>query len=207
MKKIVYLGLFMGMVLNCISAYAGSKEDPKLCVLAQKGKLCFIEFDYSNLMVEGYKLSDYLRTQTDSKDHEAEWNEQILEMEVKFRETFSDENKEGAKLVLNGDYDYKILVHMNNIELGSTGKNIAKAIIGFGGSKKGGSKFNGTIDIIEKSTNEIITTYPFDFTAKTGSGGIKTMVRGFSEYSRLRAGYVQLAEMLVKSAQKAYKSK
>lgn len=125
-------------------------------ILLQQTTAC-VEFDYSNTMVGEYDdgvfknektLEDYLKGRGDDFVRDWPQNHEYAEkyFTVQFEKKITKKKGGMALVDANANPAYKILFHVDKLDMG----NVAAGIIGFG--KAGGTIFVGSVEIINLKT-------------------------------------------------------
>ena len=87
-----------------------------------------------------------------------EWKAAVESTKVSLSRFFYEKNKNGLQLTTDAvDASYKFIIHVNELNTGdSHSAAIAAHANPFGAGKAGGMLMNGTIDIIDVKTNNIV---------------------------------------------------
>ena len=197
MKKVFMIMSLMLMAVMTTSAK--SKEvnlksgDPK--VLNQPGKTAIFTFDYKNTVCEGKPLQKYLadRGEKNVKD----WPKECQETEDSyFMERWNDESKKNIKLVKEGTADYKIVVHIEELDLGSTA---AAMFMPSFSRKTGACEVSGTIDVIDQKTGKTVCVFEIN---KLRGVATRSFEVASSETRRRGLTYKKMAQLVLEFAQK-----
>ncbi len=147
--------VLMAMLLVVIATTGFSKTkflsvvSGDIKVLNHSGLTAIDEFDYSKTNIEGKPALEYLKSH--GANYLKDWPNDNVVTEKYFFDKWNDEIGNGAKLVRSETADYKIIIHVDFIDLGNT----AAAL--FTLSKTGGGCIiAGTIDIIDCKSGETV---------------------------------------------------
>ena len=191
MKKIVMFAV--AAVMFCTTAMA-KKADPvtvesgSLAVVKQEAKATVV-YDYSNLVVSGMSLDDFLASQTDKFLND--WDSVIVPYSEQMFSAGCSAYLNRAKflVVSEGDADYKIVLHLTYLDLGNIGANFNP----FAGMKGGGATVSGTIDFVNNATGETVCTVKFnEFKG----------LNGYNDKDRWGSAYLMLMQNVGKIAKK-----
>ncbi len=196
--------------------------DPR--VLSNVGKIANIEFDYSNLTIVVKENKEYINIpfdewvnmyarESDVEDWLNKFPEERKEKELKFIKNYNEETKKGVKIRNSSKkHDYKIIVHVKNINFGENkpnyggGVGAARALIGGGWAAiRGYCIWN--IDVYDISNNELLTTIEC-----SASGGgytaLKMLGQCYSDIGEELPEYIKNFEKIdAKQKKKAAKNK
>ena len=188
--------LLMTMLLVMIAATSFSKTNflsvvsGDISVLNQSGKTAIDEFDYSNTNIEGKLAMEYLKSH--GADYLKDWPNDNVETEKYFYDKWNDEIGKGVKLVRASAADYKIVVHIDYLDLGNTGAAL------FSLSKTGGGCIiGGSIDIIANKTGNIVCKLTIN---SLKGNGAKFFDTGTNEIRRRGLAYEKLAKQIIELA-------
>ena len=151
-----------------------------------------VEFDYSNtkvgkcddgIFVETQPLEMYLKGRGD--DFVNDWPDDHVTAENYFIENFQKlfAKKVGGMSIVeaNSSADFKIVVHVDNLDMG----NAAAAALGVG-AKSGGAIFRGSIEIVNLKTNQADCVFE----------GLTKGVTNYSEVTRLGLAYLEIPKAM-----------
>ena len=157
-----------------------------------------VEFDYSKtkvgkcddgVFVETQPLENYLKGRGD--DFVNDWPDDHVSAETYFVENFQKQfaKKAGGMSIVeaNSSADFKIVVHVDNLDMG----NAAAAALGVG-AKSGGAVYRGSIEIVNLKTNQADCVFE----------GLVKGVTNYSEVSRLGLAYAELPKAMKDLASK-----
>lgn len=147
-----------------------------------------VEFDYSRLAIDGKPEAEYLAAQDDK--YRADWAGVVATSETFFAPMFDKYIKNGMKIDPAATPQYKIVVRIESLSLGSMGQMFNP----FSGVKGGGAVISGTLCFINLATGEVDCTVSF------------TDVQGSSAYTegqRWGVAYMYLMKNLGKLVKKA----
>lgn len=151
-----------------------------------------IEFDYTNLKIDGVPYKNWLRSQ--GRDFVKGWDSESESAAEGFINNWNDENKTGMYIAVTDEEkaaaNYKIVVTFTDLNYG----NLAKKII-FGGGRAKGS---GNIKFYRKDSSEPFLTVEF----KDEKGGNQYK---WSKKQMRKAVYSNLGKEAVEVIQDYYK--
>ena len=192
MKKILLLILFVSVATmgfakkSYLSVISGN-----VSVLNQIDKTAIPEFDYSKTYLEGLPAIDYLTNH--GGDYVKDWPEDNVVVAGYFFNAWNDVMKNrGLKLVKAGNADYRVVVHVDSLDLGST----AGAMLGFS-KTAGGCIICGTIDIVDCASDNVVCKLKVD---KLKGDGAKFFDTGTNENRRRGLAYEKMAKQVVELA-------
>lgn len=197
MKKVF---LFMSfMLLALATASAKNKEvilksgDPT--VLNQPGKTAIFTFDYKNTICEGKPLQKYLKDR--GEENVKDWPKECQDTEDNyFMERWNDESKKSITLIKGGEADYKVIVHIDKLDLGSTA--VAMFVPTFS-RKTGACEVSGTVDIIDQKTGKTVCVLEI---SKLRGVATRAFEVASSETRRRGLTYKKMAQLILEFAQK-----
>jgi hypothetical protein len=196
MKKVF---LLMSLLLITVVSASAKKQYVTLqsgnpTVLNQVGKTATFSFDYKNTICEGKPLSEYLKNR--GEENVRDWPKECEETENGyFMERWNDESEKNIKLVKSGSADYKVIVHIDQLDLGNTA--VAMFVPSFS-RKTGACEVSGTVDIIDAKTGRNVCTLAIS--RLRGVSGRAFDVAS-SETRRRGLTYKKMAELILEFAQ------
>ena len=185
-KTVIVCGLLC--LLSAVNVFAGNPVSVKsgdISVLKNPSN-AILEIDYSNTKVGNETLDEYLKGRGD--DFVKDWPRDREVAANYFIGRFNKANKKGMQLIMgaaNGSYNYKIVIHVNNLDMG----NGSGTFVPYASAKAGGVIMSGTVDIIDMKTNKVVCTLNVD--------EVKGL-SGASETVRLGLMYFELAASICK---------
>lgn len=189
MRK-VFLAIMLLAV--AISGFAKKKYlsvvSGNIAVLSQKNKTAIDEFDYSKTYIEGKPSLEYLTSH--GSDYLKDWPNDNVVTETSFFNAWNEEiKKDGVQLVRADKADYRIVIHVDSLDLGSTGGAM------FGLSKTaGGCIIYGTVDVIDCANGNVACKIKIDNLKGNGS---KFFDVSTNENRRRGLAYEKLAKQIV----------
>ena len=184
MKKIL---LFTFVVLAALTAWADANvQNGSMLPLKNADSRVFVTWDYSKMLIEDMKPEAFLKEK--GADWERDYPAEVAAGESAFAASFNKKNKKYAQITDDEDAaQYQMIIHVNNFHYGSTG-----AAIMFGGFARGAS-IEGTAEIIEAGTKNVVCSLVFDCSGKSS----------YSNEERRVLAYQDLAQDLAKLVSKA----
>ena len=193
MKKLLFSTLLAALLLAAGKAAAGS--DPLQVVSGNLAYLnldatALVRFDYSQTMVEDKTLDQYLQSRGD--DFVRDWPSDCKKAALYFINRVNSKNKKGGGIQTtdDGPAHLMLLFHVKTLDMGNGGS----TFIPMAGAKAGGVIMNGTLEIINLSTNAVVCTV--NIVNIKGQGHV-------SETVRLGLCYFEMATQLLKMASKS----
>lgn len=181
MKKV----MFCLVCLFCTGAlFAGNPVTVKsgdVSVLKGKNK-ALLEFDYSATKVGDKTLDEYLKDR--GEDFVRDWPNDKIRAASYFVERFNKKNKKGMQITSDEEAaGYTVVVHVKTLDMGNGGS----AFVPFSSAKAGGVIMTGTIDIVDKNTQNVVCNLYVD--EVKGLGHV-------SEAIRIGLAYFALADKM-----------
>ncbi len=192
MKKIL---LLLCLTLTCISSSARDVNviSGDASVVMNIDNSAVIEFDYSNLEIDGIPYEKWLRSK--GRDYVRGWDSESQYAEKGFIDNWNDENETGMFIATTDDEknaaQYRIVVSFTSLSYGSITK---KIITGIGGRAKG----SGTIKVFKKGSDEALLIVEF----KDERGGNQYK---WAKKQMRKAVYSNLGKETVEVIQEYYK--
>ena len=156
-------------------------------VVCQEGKTAAVEFNYDDLIIEGKPAQEYLANQ--SANHLKDWPEDNRKVATFFLEKWNEKNKDGLQLLEKGaKADYKMLIHVTYLDLGST----AGAMWGLKRTD-GGCIVTATITISDQRGNRICKLQVNELKGD----GQKFWDIGTNEVNRRSYAYEKMAKQVI----------
>lgn len=150
--------LFSLMLLTSTLSFAQKEHikvksgNPK--VLMQKGKYLRVEFDYTDLMIEGEPAQKYLSER--GQDHVRDFPNDNHVAEGWFEDRWNEESDKYLRIIKLGNPDYTMKIHIKEMDLG----NLAAAMWTFS-RKAGGIIISGTVSVADANGQEVVA-FEFD---------------------------------------------
>jgi len=183
MKNLI---ISLSCLLCGVALYAGTpvvlkSGDPSIM---KEKTTAFIELDFSATMVGDQPINEYLKSRGDDFVKVFPQNKELASN--LFASAFNKRSKGMKVSYKDSDLPYKIVVRVKNLDYG----NPAGVFVPHAPTKAGGAIIDGTLEIINVSTKEIICT----FTINQLQGGAHVtdkyrMGLAFSELASVVAGY------------------
>ena len=189
--------LLMAVVLLTIAATGFAKKNyvsvisGDIAVLNQSGKTATEEFDYSKTFIEGQPAMEYLKSH--GGDYLKDWPNDNVVTEGYFVDAWNDAvNKKGMKLVKDSKADYRVLVHVDSLDLGNT----AAAMFSF--SKTGGGCIvYAKIDVIDNANGNVVCKLLVN---NLKGNAAKFFDTGSNENRRRGLAYDKMAKQIIELA-------
>lgn len=169
-------------------------------IVVESGSLAFVKgggtatviYDYSDLKVAGTPLNDFLTLKDDK--FRSDWEYVIVPgAEAMFTGLCSNSLNKGsftAYTETDIETDYKIVLHLNELDLG----NISGVFNPFGGVKGGGATISGTIECVDNKTGKVICVINFNNVKGTSA---------YSDKDRWGVAYLYLINGMKKIVKKS----
>ena len=132
-------------------------------------------FDYSNTEIEGKPAMTYLKEH--GENFVKDWPKDNNELQKVFVQRWNKENKKGLQLTDDEKTEYRMVVTVTKLDMGSFG---ASFVVGMGA---GGAKMSGKIELFKKGNNE--PSFVLDVDGQTGKSEWTEQQRRISLYKEL----------------------
>ncbi|WP_143049207.1 hypothetical protein [Prevotella sp. kh1p2] len=199
MKKLLLLtlALVMAMSMSAKKKYI-TLQSGDVQVLNQPGKTALYEFDYSKTICEGKPLEQYLKDR--GEENVRDWPGECIETQDNyFMPRWNDESKMNISLIKEGKADYKIVVHVTDLDLGSTA---AAMFIPSFSRKTGACEVSATVDVIDLSNNQTVCVLNVN---KLRGVNMRAFEVASSETRRRGLTYKKMAQLICEFAQESNK--
>ena len=144
----------------------------------------YLIVDYSNAMVGGQTLDQYLASQGD--DYVRDWPNDQKKIKDYFTANFNRKNKKGLTTTENQQgAPYTMIIHVQEMDMGNGGA----TFIPFASSKAGGVILTAVIEVLDAATGQSL----LQLQAKDVKG-----IGSVSETTRIGMAFFELAKMLAK---------
>lgn len=152
--------LLSSAILTICAITSVAKDNPvtiesgNLAILKQN-VAAVLEFDYSQLTIDGMPEAEYLAAQDD--EYRADWPGVVSDSEAYFPQMFNKYIKNGMNISATTSPQYKIIVQIRTLSLGNMGQMFNP----FSGIKGGGAEISGKIFFVnlESGQSECIVSF------------------------------------------------
>ena len=180
MKKLLLATLVCFFcITNVVAGNPVSVKSGQILALKTPSK-AIMDVDYSATKVGKIPLDDYLQGR--GTDFVRDWPQEAETAASYFREQFNKKSK-GMKLTTDETVaSYKILIRVKTLDMGNAGSFFVSMALG-GSKKAGGVIMNGTVEIIDLKTNQVVCLLYVDDVK--GEGNPKDAIRMGMMYKEL----------------------
>jgi len=136
----------------------------------KKPSIALLEISFTETIVGEESMEEY--QQRRGEDFQRDWPEAVASTHLSFIKFFNQKNKNRLQLTTEAkDASYKFVVNVKYLNMGDS----FNLFIPYSSRKAGGMLMNGTIDIIDMATNQVVCTLNMD--GVKGIGTLKTKDR------------------------------
>jgi len=143
----------------------------------KKISLAHLEINFSDAKVGDETMEEYKKRR--GSDFIIEWPEVVKSTHLLFIKFFNNKNKKGLQLTNEAiDVSYKFFINVSYLNMGDSFSNL----IPYSSRKAGGTLMNGTIDVIDIKTNEVVLALNVSGIKGKGYLNLNTRIRSVFEY-------------------------
>lgn len=185
MKKMLLCVL---MVFTALASWGDADvQRGSVLPLKEKGVQVSVTWDYKNMLIEDMKPADFLREK--GAEWQRDYPNEVAAAEVAFVKKFNKKSKKYAQITdSKRDAQYELVIHVAKFHYGSTAVGILF------GSFARGAHIEGTADVVDCSTKQVIATIEFECAGESSYGNERRRIYAYEDLAQDLAKLVSKAK-------------